>query len=191
MKKKLADKDIFINSNFNKIVEFPIYTIGDILPFWTLYIGVSSDFLDMFVNHVDIIKSFIISRYQDRTETEEKVYSFNKYKDNYSYFGDDLILLGKPIKTFIDGKWVESLNDYWYFWYDSNMCDCVIGRFKANKNVINEFIIHCNAVSIETSKLYSMRKTRCDDNIGYPAIEVDLQNTKKWRKFNGEERPAE
>ena len=191
MKKKIADKDVFINSNFNKLAEFPIYTIGNILPFSTLYIGVSSDFLNIFINHVDIIKSFVISRYQERIETEEKVCSFNKHKDNYNYFGDDLIILGKPIKTFIDGKWIESMLDYWYFWFDSNLCDCAIGRFKSAKNIINDFTIHCNAVSIETSKLYSIRQTKNKNNIGYPAIEVDLQNTKKWRKFNGEERSAE
>lgn len=89
-----------------------------------LYTSISVSFLEGFINYVDIISAFLLERYEkiDLETVEEAKKSFHtKIAD----FEDDVILLArsKSDKEII-----------WFFWFDCDVSDCQIGRFKTKRN---------------------------------------------------------
>lgn len=63
------------------------------------------------------------------------------YHTNLNMFGDDVLVLARPEDEF--GHWASELeNMYYFFWFDCDVSDCFIGRFKTvdkEEEVISSF----------------------------------------------------
>lgn len=127
-------------------IEYPGDKIGTqgILPIGTLYSYVSHSFLNGLVNYGGKpLLAYVITRYQkwDEPFEEPKQISIQGIPQSFrtkrevfdalteegkgdhghlGYFQDDVLLLTK----------IDSV--YWFFWFDCDVSDCSIGRFKTN-----------------------------------------------------------
>jgi hypothetical protein len=165
MGSKLKD----FNDYFPDTEEYPQYGYY-ILPFGVMYEYVANSFLDGFINKVDILKSFVMSRYHawDENLGEIKV---NVRKDvgdgmawtdvichNKEEIFKELTTPGAVVHPHLDTAFQDDVLIlgkvqvpggpfcYFYFWYDRDCSDCCIGRFVTDdpeEEVIEAFTRHC------------------------------------------------
>lgn len=134
---------------FDKVVEFPTEQIINPFPFGELWHYVSSTYLNGFVNHItDVIAVFQIDRYTAEAEIVKTSYTNELSGSTYfegtkqelrdivrqdiakfshtdlNMFADDIIILGHI-----------SSNNYVLFYYDCDVSDCKIGKFKTSDSV--------------------------------------------------------
>jgi hypothetical protein len=109
--------------NPDLVLDYP--EVGQ-LPFINgcLWSYVSSDLLDGFVNYGDIVCAVAMSRYNTPEENREALANYGLDDPPHAVLadltGDDIALL----------KYAGDEN-YWVFYYDGDVSDCIIGRFKA------------------------------------------------------------
>jgi len=142
---------------------------GEILPMNILHEYVSHTFLAGFLNYSKPIKAFLMHRYEDDPEVNKLMAKeFNDQKHifhcNFSeFFKDDIVMLSVH----------EETGDFWYFWMDRDVSDCMIGRFRADDpfdEVVAEFVKDTKFIQ---------------QNLGYvehdePCIEIDVSKIKGW-----------
>lgn len=173
----------FVDKYFQESCEYPSDLIMDsesMLKEGVLYCYISSTFLNGFINYITPVKAFIIDRYRNDdqlldTEKKENPIIINMHYGNFGkwenlamftkqevidklnngykiyhtkigMFDDDVLLLAK------------TKNYYWYFWFDCDVSDCCIGRFKttdAEEEIISSFTKYCNQVT--EYKLYEFK----------------------------------
>lgn len=112
--------------------EYPKFSDSEILPLGTEYVYVSSTFLNGFINYQDIVKAVLIKRY---SEADIKLPEKPDFHTKIHEFGDDVLILSKHNDT------------YWYYWFDCDVSDCCIGRFKTSdteEEIIIEFMKSIN-----------------------------------------------
>ena len=123
---------------FTKRVEFPELS-GELLPVNTLWEYISSSFLDGIINHYNIIGWFVLDNdlydgidpvfedmhdltYAEKLERIDSVRlnGFDNPRLMIREFEDNLIFVGK-----------SNVSDceYCYFYYDTDISDCCVGRF--------------------------------------------------------------
>ena len=151
---------------FDDAVEYPKWE-GEILPFGTFYEYAGTTVLDAFINHVTIISAFVISRYSRWDEiidneisymegnewkqidniTKKEAYDLLISKDNVhvkldTYFNDDVLILARK----------EDTDEFWFFWFDRDVSDSCIGRFKSvlpEKKIIKLFENYVEEMNIK------------------------------------------
>ena len=145
--------DNFIEKYFDGTVEYPRDQCLDILPWGVFWSYVSTTFLNAFINHVEIKKAFVLSRYHswgdelngsisimhppnssnwvDFHGTKEERYNMLIEQGRVFHskldvdFQDDVLILSKV-------GYDSSNNFYALFWFDRDSSDSGIGRFKVD-----------------------------------------------------------
>lgn len=146
----------FLDKYFDVGTDYPTNCTEAILPLNTLYNYISSTFLNGFINYVTIKKAYVCGRYTKWEElidpvklydkgnwttfegTKEKIYNLaikpeRVFHTKLDMFHDDIVILAKS-------KPEEKY--FWYFWFDMDVSDCSIGRFKTDiseDEVIEDF----------------------------------------------------
>lgn len=124
-----------------------------ILPPGVLLEFVPADFLNAFINYVDLC-SVITER--DPEEDERYINISNRFYTHFHEFGTVVHV-------------VASSKDYWwYFCYDIDASDCAIGRVEQQE------------VSLPQIVRWVYRKRLSER---YPAVEIDVRLLKGWRSF--------
>lgn len=140
--------DYFDNHN-----EYPNNIADDPIPYGTLYSYVSSTFLNGFINYVKPIGCYVVNRYtEENTDISDRNVNVcnrgdfgnwhkfkgtklelinilssgekNVYHTNLSCLGADIVVIAKIETELADA------NRYIFFWFDCDVSDCCIGRFK-------------------------------------------------------------
>jgi len=166
----------------NEIVEFKDYfkfnedypdPTNGLLPINQQYFYISSIFLDGWINYVTIIKAFLITNYEPYDNNLKSLENFNDINFNHihtkinKFFDDDVALLAK-----------SKSGQFWFFYYDQDCSDCIIGRFEtadSNEVVMQYFTNFCNKLSLSY--------TNADNLEIKPAIELDVKMFKGWISF--------
>lgn len=105
----------------------------------TLYCYISSTFLGGFINYVEPIKAVMIKRYResDYDHAKEAENISSAVNTNIALLQDDVLVAA------------QTENDYWFFWFDNDVSDCVIGRFSKSKCSESEYIEKFDKVAKE------------------------------------------
>ena len=135
------------------------------------YEYVSSTLLNGIINYVDIICANVLCRYTDNgkeNELEKRIEDFNKFGSEYhtklSQFKDDVIILA----------YEENTKAYWYFWFDCDVSDCFVGRFKTD-------LIREQVVSLYNKELDRLITEKNDFERAYYPLNV--KNIQGWVSF--------
>src|SRR6266545_2290727 len=127
-------------SYFTETVEFPREVAHNPLPYGTVWVYISSTFLNGFINYVQPISCFVVDRYTPPDQAlENKKFRMSKKnaiesiisgKENFSHtdlhcLEDDIILLAE-----IEVNEKDVLNKFMFFWFDCDVSDCCIGKFE-------------------------------------------------------------
>lgn len=141
---------------FEDNIEYPSEVVHNPLPYGTVWSYISSTFLNGFVNYVKPISCFVLDRYTaddeeigDRNLTVCNKGEFGKWHKwngtkrelitaicsgdkemchtDMSCFGDDITILAEVETDIEDGK-----GRYMFFWFDNDVSDCSIGKFKTD-----------------------------------------------------------
>jgi hypothetical protein len=173
----------FINKYFKDFLEYSSDVILDsdlMLEDGVLHQYISSTFLNGFINYVKPMKVYVIDRYRvdSQLSNEEKnqiPIVINMCKDNYNNW-ENIAMFTKQevIDKFNDGYKIyhtklsmfdddvlflgETDNYYWYFWFDCDVVDCCIGRFKTKDSedkIISLFTEYCMRVTED--KIYEFK----------------------------------
>jgi hypothetical protein len=161
---------------FEETIDYPHPTASEnILPLGTLYSYISNTFLNGWINYVKIIAAQLISRYEPYKNNQLSIENIQQNLDKYYHFdfnknlSDDVLILAKN-----EDKYEPNYEPHWwFFWYDRDCSDCMIGRFKTedyDEIVISLFKEYAN----ERSK--NLRY----ENSGQPAIEIPNSFFKGW-----------
>jgi len=157
------------NDYFNYSEEYPNPTTR-MLPVNCEYTYISNTFLNGFINYVNIIKAFLITRYEPYSKNLESAVNFHDREKNkfhtkiYNFFDDDVAILA-----------VSDIGEYWYFYYDQDCSDCSIGRFRTDdseEKVILKFKLFCNNLDVKYN--YEENSERKE------AIELNPMMFHKW-----------
>lgn len=150
--KMSCQKESNINmwSLFDEAIEFPQNIAEKGVPENTLYEYVSSSLLNGYINHVNPIMAVMVARYGDENEIASydanvKEFSAEPHCD-LSLLRDDVLIAA------------ESDNFYWFFWYDKDCSDCLIGRFSKAKCSKFDFIKSFEAM-ISDNECFKEEKT--------------------------------
>ena len=125
----------------------------DILPAGWLLECVGVDALNCFINYVDL-KSVITER--DPEEEERYISISNQFYTHFHEFGTVIHVVA------------TSAQHWWYFCYDIDSNDCVLGRVAHERSSLPEMV----------EWVYHTRVSR-----KYPVVELDIRNLKGWRAF--------
>lgn len=106
---------------FESSVEYPENPALNILPWNVYWYNISDTFLNGFINYVTPLKIFVLDRYSDPKEPEKLNFTDN-CNTKLSFFHDDIVLLSRI------GD--EKQGMYMFFYFDMDVSDCCIGRFK-------------------------------------------------------------
>ncbi len=115
----------FWETCFTETFEYPDPTQIDVTQSgWCLHY-ISSTFLDGWINYVEPVKAFVVSRYADDFQTVKAQLAAWEAKPPYhtklGTLGDDVLLLAK-----------DKSGRYWFFHFDNDDSDCSIGVLAAN-----------------------------------------------------------
>ena len=146
----MNEHDVFMESYFPRAVDYPGAKVSNILPYGELWCYVANSFLNGFVNYVTPLSWWLVNRYtgwdailKDVSHTDPpgslnwtkkdftKRELFNLWKQHpkmfvhthLHIFGDDIVMLGHC---------PDNPTTYMYFWFDSEVSDCQIGRFQTD-----------------------------------------------------------
>lgn len=170
-------------------VEYPkiTYTMLE-LGLWHTYI--SSTFLEGWINYVKPLAARLITRYRDHTSNFKQSEKFNAGEfgvhTRLRDLGDDVLLLAyseiNPKKDYIDEDHPAG-KTYWLFWFDCDVSDCCIGRFRTDipeDQLVNEFEVWAEEMSQDYSHTYSGNED-CEENRGgRPSLMLDPAKFKGW-----------
>lgn len=162
------------------------------LGLWHTYL--SSTFLNGWINYVTPIAASMITRYQGHSKNLEQVQKFHDPNDpefkghtNLGRFGDDVLLLGCSNPTdkhfFIEPPPEKT---YWLFWFDCDVSDCCIGRFRTDvpeEQIIADFREWANDLSLELSQGYSGNDCCEENQDSKPALHLDVKHFSGWISF--------
>lgn len=88
---------------------------------------ISSTFLNGWINYVKPVRAFVIQRYEDDyyalSARVEQWHKEEHHHTQLNFFEDDVLLLAR-----------SDIGDWWYFWFDYDVSDCCIGKFKDDPN---------------------------------------------------------
>lgn len=112
---------------FNDSTEYPDDFIENPIPWGVLWEYVSSAYLNGFINYCEVLDAYVITRYitEKELEKQKKVIEENNLKNwghhtKLDKFMDDVLILGKISEGYI------------FFWFDRDVSDCAIGKFKTS-----------------------------------------------------------
>lgn len=141
----------FLKKYFPNGIEYPDPTKIMMEPGWLLSY-ISSDFLSPWLNYLEILDTYLITRYREYQVNVERAQAFNSkieagdcfFHQNVSLFGDDVLVLAKekpstkyeetsyPLdyrnKPELSGYPADTQR-YWFFWFDQDSSDSCLGRF--------------------------------------------------------------
>lgn len=165
--------------------------VHDPIPYGTLITSISSTFLNGFLNYVEPISVFVLDRYSPSNKilTDKDFNVYNKYggftewhkfegtkqelinsivsgkkgmfHTKISCFSDDIILLAQIPINEPDGK-----GRYIFFWFDSDVSDCTVGKFEttnSKEDVAQSVINWLNRAKQEN--LHKTVQPGCDSGI--------------------------
>lgn len=109
---------------------------------------VSSTYLNGIVNYTTPVLCYLTQRYRPSEELNDQVVQ-EKLKElkttphtNLGIFGDDVWMIGKidleRMKYLYDEDYYKeygSENEYVFFWFDQDVSDCSVGRFKTSDSL--------------------------------------------------------
>lgn len=142
---------------------------------------IASTFLNGWINYVKPMKAFVVHRYFEgnQYELEAKVWDWNSKKhihSNLRELEDDILMLCQDEK-----------GDYWYFWFDNDVSDCSIGRFKVHQKDDSEDqkeFDKTNLISEFEEFVKSQAGVVSSYHNGPPAFfEVDVTKIQGWVSF--------
>lgn len=110
--------------------DYPQSVAENGVPENTLYSYISNTYLAGFINYVDPIKAVMINRYRtDGYNHEEESTKINvRVHTDINTLQDDVLVAA------------QTENDYWFFWFDRDSSDCVIGRFNKSRCTKDKYI---------------------------------------------------
>lgn len=193
----MTTKALTITDLFNECIEYPrIMELDEILKPGDLYNYVSSTFLNGFINSCGtIVSALLIHRYvawdakcsadfsyqdppnsrkwvhagADESMTKREVFDLvtqpgRLFHTDLSVFRDDVLVLSRTGRD----------NEYMFFWFDCDVSDCCIGRFRSD--LPQEQIIEAMA---EAGRIASSRQ------LGEPVdpTPIPLHALQGWIKF--------
>lgn len=200
---RIMEKQKKIWDYFDEDIEFPKEVASNPIPYGTVWTYISHTFLNGFINHVDPVACYVLNRYTPEEEKMEGVKVIDKNKPGswhdfegtkkelidavvsevkeFSHtalgcFSDDVVILAK-----IPVEYGEKTNAYMFFWFDCDVSDCSIGRFKTDDT--EEQIIQ----SVETWLIESFKGKQDwegdhgPDSAGY--YKLPLSFLKGWKSF--------
>jgi hypothetical protein len=167
--------DLFEEYFTEGVIEYPSLIATDILPWNVKWRYISQAFLNGFINYVEPVKAYVLSRYTSwdqfighveirdnfrlidfhgtKLEVYEKIIEPGRMSHTeLSCLCDDIVILATPKD--LD---VNSPSLYYYFWFDMDVSDCCIGRFKTHDSlevVVDKFTSHCIEQGVQLSKSY-------------------------------------
>lgn len=150
-----------------------------------LYHYIPSSFLNGYINHVEIVKAYLMERYI-RHGAQYGADVWQPFLDGgercHSLLGalkDDVVILG------------ASEQYWWFFWFDCDVSDCIIGRAKRTLHSLTQarkwFDDHVeNSVNYESAEQREQDpawpvETSWEGVTGYREIPLDA--LKGWIKF--------
>jgi len=135
---------------FNDTIEFPKNVADDPIPYGEAWVYISATFLNGFVNYMKPFGCYVINRYKkedaDISDNNVSFGNWTKFKGTKKEL-IDLIISGKKevyhtdLRCFSDdiiivGEIEDGISDdngkYIFFWFDMDVSDCSIGRFKTS-----------------------------------------------------------
>ena len=136
----------------------------------TLYSYISNTFLDGLINYVDVFWACVIERYEvwDMQIMKETITAVSSnHHTKYSAYIDDCLLLA------------ETDHCYWFFWYDRDVSDCMIGRM--DKSIaIKADLIALTKAFVESHDAPIERGENCE---GITGRWMELPNPTGWASF--------
>jgi hypothetical protein len=175
--------DMKFEDFFEEKIEYPGYSIGegDILSFGIMYIYVSVSLLNGMINYAGKpLRAYVLDRYRKWNEYFDKlkIVSFReppdvitgkwekKYCNTKAEIYDLLIQANRTYHTDIEIFQDDVLllskigeNSYWFFWFDRDVSDCCIGRFKTSID---------KAIVVESFDNYV--RENCSNNDGHRVL---------------------
>jgi hypothetical protein len=143
------------NTIFDRIVRQlePSLFADDILPAGTLLECAAVDVLNGYINYVDV-RAVITER--DPEEDERYISISNQFYTHFHEFGTVVHVIG------------SSARHWWYFCYDLDANDCIIGR-----------------VALDSAELADLISWVYDKRVSgtYPIKEIDVSKLRGWRSF--------
>ena len=178
---------------FQDDMEYPKNIIDNPIPYGEVWTYVSSTFLNGFINYTDPLACFVIDRYTspDKEEIQFKEFKgmkkdliesilsndFKMVHTKLNCFDDDIIILGK-----IDSN-DELFNSFIFFWFDMDVSDCSIGKFKTSDS--EEDVIQSVINWLDNEKEFNKDSEFCPglDNGIINYTRLPLTFLKGWMKF--------
>jgi hypothetical protein len=137
----MIERRIYMDDYFDTSISYPNVTDIAMQP-GVLLEYVSSTFLEGWINYVQIINAYVIFRYSNPGKTRQRVERFNLIDGiihtKLGQFGDDVLILAKGSER--DGPL------YWFFWFDRDSSDCMIGRFSTDEDESTVVASFCSYV---------------------------------------------
>lgn len=172
--KSLEFFDRYFNGN---ILEFPNPSRDNLLANefgeGILWEYISHDFLNGFINYVKILGAFGINRYRHPSEKDINNIYLSTHP-NLAAYQDDIIILALS----------KECGRYFYFYYDRDVSDCMIGTFMTNDepcNIWENFLVHVHTKNYSFCESYlNVSKEEVDRNKDYHPIQ--LKKLSGWIK---------
>lgn len=134
---------------FSNSTEYPDPTQIDMTRSgWCMHY-ISSTFLDGWINYVEPVRAFVVSRYADDfsdVKATLAAWTANPpYHTEMSKLGDDVLLLAK-----------DKASRYWFFHFDNDVSDCSIGVLdaEASARAVDAFAAYAASAARDFQKSY-------------------------------------
>lgn len=168
----------FLDRYFHDHVEYPDVTAIMMEP-GVLQEYVGTTFLNGWINHVEVKKAFLITRYNPHEQNLVDAQKFNTRPRGHADLGrelddDVLILAVEP----------ERPDHYWFFWADRDCSDSQIGRFVTDdpyETVAESFARYAQECSLELSREYSGNEGLEGNVTSWPALKLDAKKIEPWK----------
>lgn len=172
---------------FDCCVEYPDVTRVMMSPgTWQCY--VSSDFLNGWINHVEPLAAYLLTRYRAHSANMASLAEFHEkaeFHPRLKALGDDVLLLARER---------GDVCGYWVFWFDRDVSDCGIGRFYSTdteETIVAAFGKYANKRSDRLSRSYacappagvSPESGTRENEGGRPALKIDIAKLTGWIRF--------
>ncbi len=168
----------FLDRYFHDHVEYPDVTDIMMEP-GVLQEYVGTTFLNGWINHVEVKKAFLITRYNPHEQNLADVQKFNARDRGHTNLSrdlnDDILLLAVEPKR---------PDHYWFFWADQDCSDSQVGRFITDdpcETVAESFANYAQECSLELSREYSGNEGIEGNATSWPALELDAKKIEPWK----------
>lgn len=177
---------------FEDNIDYPNNIMENPIPYNICWSYVSSTFLNGFINYVEPIKVFVIDRYSSnkeevtceqfkgtKRELKDKIISgdIKPFHTDLGCFNDDIMILAE----FEHEK--DELNHFIYFWFDCDVSDCVIGKFKTEdtKEQVIQSLVNFLEQRKEENKDFEIEEHMDNGILNYTELPLSFLNG--WLKF--------